>query len=845
EFFTTTEILETPPVNQNNNSKKTDTQSNPNNTVSAENPTTDINLSLDGSFELIDIFMEEALELIEKGHEKISDTREIDTPFLTSIQRLLHTMKGSARMAGVTSIGDIAHMLESVFENVISKSIPLPTTLAQLTQETLDAISDMVEDAQAGTDLRIHKELISKLEKASRPEIADETIAETSDEINDRARDEAVTGFSETQPNELTEAYKQPDIKSPSVEIEIGDTKQREEILEAHIKPTKPRTTSDPIKVDATMLDQLVNFATEEGAIACRIADHVTGTKSSLFELDKAISRTLMQMRDLQFESNTSRSEHESTGTDNLNLSSFTESQKVAQRLMESIGDIENLHSSLTRLALETDNLVQQQKKIHNQLHENLLGTRMITFSVQTQRMQRILRQTCGELNKKAELILEGTDGSIDRTMLETAMGPLEHIIRNAIAHGIEQPKDRKKKHKPETGSVKVSFSRDKSEHLIIISDDGAGLDLKSIRKKALAKKLISANNKYSDEDIANLIFERGFTTSKEISQISGRGIGMDVVLNTIHELGGSVSISTKRNQGSTFTIRFPFTLSRNHTLIINAGKNTYALPSSSIEHSIPVSLTELENLYEAGLPKFKFNSQDYPLWYIDTLLNNSATRLPPASGHANVILIKFGQKRVALHVDSIADTRDTVLKPNSPQLSNVSGIAGATVLGDGKVILIIDVPSLTKLAEASVKKQRQFLPADEANKNSTTIKTMVVDDSITVRKVTERFLGRNGITALLAKDGLEALEVLEKETPDIILLDIEMPNMDGLELAEKIKSEARLHDVPIIMITSRTGKQHRHAASQIGVDVFLGKPYQESELLGYIQSLTGKRISR
>lgn len=326
----------------------------------------------------------------------------------------------------------------------------------------------------------------------------------------------------------------------------------------------------------------------------------------------------------------------------------------------------------------------------------------------------------------------------------------------------------------------------------------------------------------------------------------------MDVVINTIHELSGSVSISSTENEGSVFTIRLPFTLSRSHTLIIKSGKNTYAIPSSSIEHSFPVSLTELKTLYGTNAntgpltePTYTFNSQQYPLWYIDTLLNQSTTFFPSASSNANIILIKFGQKRLALHVDEIAETRDTVLKPNSPQLSNVSGIAGATVMGDGKIVLIIDVPTLTKLAETSKEQTREFSLADDSHKNSKTIKTLVVDDSITVRKVTERFLGRNGITTLLAKDGLDALEVLEKETPDVILLDIEMPNMDGLELAKIIKSNTKTPNIPIIMITSRSGKQHRHVANDIGVDVFLGKPYQESELLGYIQALTGKRMSK
>ena len=848
---------------------------------------TDSSQISEDNFDLIEIFLEEANELIEKGHQLIGDSPTVDDEFLAAIQRLLHTLKGSARMAGATSVGNLTHTLETLFESIISKAVTAPDNLVELTQESLDAINDMIEDIQNGADFRPHNELLSRLESASKPPTEEEKISAAEElpdfslneeiqtekttqhadekanvEILDTVEENSDTSDNTVQAQEETTVDKDSEIaihketqiaQAADTSKETESTKDTKNIqhgelpvkpVKADQAPTKPRISSEPIKVDASVLDQLVDYATEESAISNRIVDHVASSKSCLFELDKAISRTLMQMRDLQFESNVSRSQQKVESDNNLDLTSFSESQKVAQRLMESIGDIENLHSSLTRLALETDNLVHQQKKIHNQLHEDLLSTRMVTFSVQTQRMQRILRQTCNELNKKAHLVLEGTDGAIDRYILDTAMGPMEHIIRNAIAHGIESPEERLAKNKPEIGTVKVSFSKEKSEHLIVINDDGAGLDLERIRQKALANDLISPDKEYSDSDIANLIFEAGLSTADKISQVAGRGVGMDVVLNTIHELGGSVTIDTEKNKGSTFTIRLPFTLSRNHTLIIKSGNNTYALPSSAIEHTFPVSLTELRDLYATETPVYVFDDSEYPLWYIDTLLNDAPTCLPTASGRANIILIKFGQKRIALHVDNIEETRETVLKPNSPQLSNVAGIAGATVTGDGKVVLIIDIPSLVKLSESSVGKKRKILFADETSQNNDKIKTLVVDDSITVRKVTERFLKRNGITSLTAKDGLEALEVLEKETPDIVLLDIEMPNMDGLELAGRIKNDERLRHIPIVMITSRTGKQHRHAATETGVDVFLGKPYQESELLGYIQALTGKRIN-
>jgi len=808
----------------------------------------------DEDFDLIAIFMEEAVELIEKGHGIISNTKEIDDQFLSAMQRLLHTIKGSARMAGVTSVGNIAHALESVFESIIAKKISLPDSIQALTLESLDIINDIIEDIQSGADLRPYNDLLIKLENTSKlkktntpsektqePEITvaksvDTDLAPESEQNKKTNTDNKATAPKDSNATDKITRKKEEPQKTKA-QTKSNAHKKRNVATHKSFKKT------DPIKVDPAVLDKLVDFATEESAISNRIDEHIASSKASLFELDKAIARTLTQMRDLQFESHNSRPEQKQDSEDDLNLSAFSETQKVAQRLMESIGDIEKLHGTLMRLTLESDSLVQTQKKIHNQLHETLLNTRMVTFSVQTQRMQRILRQTCNELNKKAKLSLEGTDGAIDRSMLDMIMGPLEHIIRNAIAHGIEPPRERSKLNKAKAGSVHISFSKDKAEHLIIISDDGAGLNLDNIRSKAIEKNLIDENCTYSDDEIANLIFEPGLSTNDKISQIAGRGIGMDVVLNTIHDLGGSISIATEKGKGSTFTIRLPFTLSRNHTLIIKSGNNSYALPSASVENTFSVSLDELKSFYEAESPGYTFNANKYPLWYIDALLNNAETRLPSASDQANIILIKFGQKRIALHVDKISETKDVVLKPNSPQLSDVAGIAGATVMGDGKVVLIIDIPSLTKLADSKANSKRKLLFAEDAKQNDKTITTMVVDDSITVRKVTERFLSRKGIKTLLAKDGIDALKALDKSLPDVMLLDIEMPGMDGLELAKRLKSTERLRHIPIIMITSRTGKRHRNAASEIGVDVFLGKPYQETELLSHIQNLTHKQI--
>ena len=916
--------------------------------------------NLEDDLDLIEIFTEEACELIESGNNIIqefeSNNGDNSANTYAALQRLLHTMKGSARMAGVASVGNFAHALETMVESISSDRKSSPENFVELVQNSFDSINDIVEDIRAGNTVRDYSDLLKEISSASEsgkpvnadptPEIAPETAQETTQKaVADvtiepletsephKAPDQPENLIADSQENEKDDLTSIPtlaesttsellkpqtslgDNEFPSLPIEAASeilvpdaeipasetiTKQTNELPEddqiddsptedeVSIAPeaneaietvetaeaelnleekdndtseisetakekdeadTNPAKKSDPIKVDSSILDVLVDNANEESAINNRIEDHVNSIKSSLLEMDKTVERALVQMRDLQFEahnlaSRTSAKSEQYDMYDELNLSTFSEGQKISQRLMESFADIESLHGIITRLTLETDSLVHQQKKVHAELHEKLLGTRMVTFSVQTQRMQRILRQTCIALRKKAKLTLEGTDGSIDKVLLDTLMGPLEHIIRNAAAHGIEAPGKRKKMKKREAGNVHITFSKQRSEHLIEIEDDGEGIDVDRVRKKAIEKKLIKTSDKLTEQEIINLIFHAGFTTSDSVSQISGRGVGMDVALNEIRQLGGSIAVESNPGLGSKFTIRLPFTVSRNHTLFVKVGKNTYALPSDAIVHTFPIKQPELEQLYLTKSPNYQFEENSFPLWNMEALLNNAPTHLPEKHAEAYIILLKHNKHRLALHVDEINETRDSVLKPANPQMNNIRGIAGATVLGDGKIVLIIDVPSLIQAAESRDNKPKEIVHSSSGQHDVNIIKTLVVDDSITVRKATERFLSRNNIKTYTAKDGIDALEVLESVTPDIMLLDIEMPNMDGLELASRVRANDRLKEIPIVMITSRTGKQHREAASNIGVNVFLGKPFQESELIGYIQALTGKRTN-
>ena len=878
------------PGPEKSNSKDNETFSTKNEVDTIAKPHHENNTSEEFNEDLIDIFMEEAVELIESANNIVDeyDSDNDSKKLYTAIQRVLHTIKGSARMAGVMYVGDLSHMLETKIESISSKRISHPDNLIEIIQSCFDSINDTIEDIRSGKQITRDQNLLDKLSSNNPQVYQDDTKdnkTKSTDSPNEKDVDTKPQALTTNNPLDSSEDIESNSdeyvkainaenstarinysndstIDTPSSKTKTEDTKNKRLEENTKSKITNPNENtnhvdekdglksnnkkSGSVKVDANILDTLVNQASEENAISNRIEDHISTIKSNLFEMDKTVARALTQMRDLQFEAYNLAEQHSKVSDQfdmdtELNLSTFSEGQKITQRLMESFGDIESLHGLLTRLTLETDTLVLQQKKIHSELQENLLGTRMVTFSVQTQRMQRILRQTCISLRKKAKLTLEGTDGSVDRSVLETLMGPMEHIIRNAAAHGIEAPIQRKKLNKREAGAVHIKFSKDRSEHLIEISDDGAGIDLDCVKRKALAEGLITAEDELSDDELCNLIFKPGFSTCDEVSQISGRGVGMDVAINEIRQLGGSLSVSSTPSEGSKFIIRLPFTVSSNHTLFVKVGKNTYALPSNMIEHTISISQEDLKKLYDNHSPSYHFSNRDYPLWNMESLLNNEPIHLPQKHIECHIVLLRNGASLIALQVDEINESRDSVLKPASPQLSNIRGIAGATVLGNGKVVLIIDVPSLILYAESRDNKPSEIIYASDDD--GETIKALVVDDSITVRKVTERFLNRHNIKSYTAIDGVDALNVLENMTPDIMLIDIEMPNMDGLELAQRVRADDKLKNTPIIMITSRTGNQHRETAQEIGVNTFLPKPYQEAELIENIQSLTGKQI--
>jgi len=575
----------------------------------------------------------------------------------------------------------------------------------------------------------------------------------------------------------------------------------------------------------------------------------VSGFRFNLSELSQTVARLRVQLREMEIETEAQMLfRYQEAGGDYadfdpLELDRFSHLQQLSRSLVESVGDVTSIQGLFDNLTRESETLLLQQSRVVTELQEGLMRTRMLPFASLAPRLRRIVRQTCQELDKRSELIMQGAEGEMDRTVIDRVLAPLEHMLRNAISHGIETPAERRAAKKRDVGKIIINMAREGAEVVLTVSDDGAGIDLDAIRHKAKERGLLEDGDALTDTDVMQFILESGFSTAKEITQISGRGVGMDVVNSEIKQLGGSLYIDSKFGQGTTFTVRLPFTLAISHALLVQVAEENYAIPLTAIEGIVRLSVDELESFYTGQKKNYKYAGNSYLVRHLGALFDFNQPLLSGGKHKVPVLLVRSGDQRVALQVEGLLGSREIVVKSVGPQISTVRGVSGATILGDGRVVLILDMAALVRLAAAQHVRALRNAPEPQAKSAKAGLTVMVVDDSITVRKVTTRLLERNNMTVITAKDGVDAVAMLQEHMPDVMLLDVEMPRMDGYELATHVRNEDRLRHIPIIMITSRTGDKHRQRAMSIGVNTYLGKPYQEGDLLEQIALLTSKAL--
>ncbi len=789
--------------------------------------------------EIVEVFLEEGAEILASTESALNGWLEApdDQQYVDQLQRDLHTLKGGSRMAKIQPIAELSHATETLLTDIVEGERENSPEVMTLLQRTLDRLFQMLEDAQNRQPIAAANELVALLDNAHKG--AEIELAE--EQPTEAAPTEEVA---EAEPQKKKKAL--ADLMEHQAQV-IPLAKRVEQVEEAP-KPSAAQTSGEMIKLPAVVLDDLVNNAGEASIYRARLEQQMGEFKFNLTELEQTVTRLRGQLRNMEIEteaqvlSRYEREGHYDAEFDPLEMDQYSRMQELARALVETTSDVSSIQALLENLVRESETLLVQQARVNTDLQEGLMRTRMVSFKGLVPRMKRIVRQTADELGKKAELFVIGEHGEMDRSLLERVTAPLEHMLRNALSHGIESPEERSKLDKPEMGNITLTIQREGSDVLVTVADDGKGLDLAALRLKAEERGLLETGSHITDHDLMQFILESGFSTAQDITSISGRGVGMDVVNSQVKQLGGSLEISSKEGSGTTFVMRLPFTLAVNHALLVDVGEENYAIPLSSIEGIVRMTRDDLVDYLIKPDSVFEYAGENYSVMSMNDLLSSGHN--PEGESQTGrlypVLLVRTGDHRTAVQVDGLRGSREVVVKSVGPQLSTVRGISGATILGDGSVVLILDMGALVRAG--SVLRTLHIEQAAKPEEFSGIRTVMVVDDSITVRKVTSRLLERNGFEVITAKDGVDAIAVLQEHIPDVMLLDIEMPRMDGFELATHMRNEDRLKNIPIIMITSRTGEKHRERADVIGIDYYMGKPYQEADLLENIEQLVESR---
>jgi chemosensory pili system protein ChpA (sensor histidine kinase/response regulator) len=792
-------------------------------------------MALDADAEIVEIFMEEAEELMEELDTHIQAWRgePENSEHNEAIQRVLHTLKGGARITGLKDIGDLAHEMETELNNRLVNNEHGDESLFEELVSQYDVIMSRIDSVQLWLREGAQGPLMTAVvAKSSDTSVVGETAKEVTVEV-------AATSQNSTQQELVAE---QTNVVALHPKAETPEKTEGQQ--------AKRAGPQEMIKVPADLLDGLVNLAGETSISRGRLENQVTDFSYSLEDMDATLDRLRDQLRRLDMETEAQvlfRREQqgpEYEDFDPLEMDRYSQLQQLSRSLVESASDLVDIKSTLLNKTRDAETLLLQQSRVNTELQEGLMKTRMVPFARMVPRLRRIVRQISSELGKQVELEVNNADGEMDRSVLERLISPLEHMLRNAVDHGLESTAGRVQAGKSEVGHIQLDLSRDGSDVVIRLVDDGAGINLDKVRSKAIERGLLEKDAQLPDQEIMQFILQAGFSTAEQVTQISGRGVGMDVVNSEIKQVGGTVTINSNAGQGTEFTIRLPFTVSVNRALMTKVGEALFAIPLNSIEGIVRVSTNNLRELYKQDNPVYSYGGRDYQLEYLGHLLRDeNQAKLPDSNVQMPVVLVR-GAQPAAIQVDTLMGSREIVVKALGPQFNSVVGVSGGTILGDGSVVIILDLPNMMRHVNSIEYKQHLELEhqaeAQLTNvKADSVISVLVVDDSVTVRKVTTRLLERQGYEVLTAKDGVDAMEILQDYRPTVVLLDIEMPRMDGFEVATQMRHSSQLKDIPIIMITSRTGDKHKERAMAIGVTDYMGKPFQEEKLLGAISKLT------
>ncbi|MBW8829114.1 MAG: Hpt domain-containing protein [Burkholderiales bacterium] len=806
--------------------------------------------------DLFPIFEEEAQELLPKLESQLREwaRQPGETSHAAGCMRTLHTLKGGARLAGAMRLGEMAHRLETAIEELLAQESPNGADVEALHNRS-DALSHTFE-ALRSRDAAAYADAVATTEQAVIKTVFDEMPAVVELEPTVAAAPVAAPVVSKAEEPVAIEPQPAAEARAPLTPVTLPEIDWAR--FTGHA--TAPRQVADraaasqsAVRVRAPLLDRLVNQAGEVSITRSRIEVEVNQIKGSLTDLTDNLERLRQQLRDIELQAETQMSSRLEAAKalaqsfDPLEFDRFTRFQELTRMMAESVNDVATVQRTLQRTLETTEDELVAQARLTRDLQDDLLRTRMVEFEGLSDRLYRVVRQAAKETGKQVRLDIVGGSIEVDRGVLDRMTGAFEHLLRNSVTHGIESPESRTQAGKDATGSIVVSLTHEGNEVGVEFRDDGAGLNLQRIREKGIAVGLLEGSQTYSDGELANLIFTSGFSTADKVTELAGRGVGMDVVRADVSAMGGRIETATAAGQGTSFKLVLPLTTAVTQVVMLRVGETTVAVPSTLVEIVRRAKPDEVDQSYNTG--HYTVGDRSLSFFWLGSLLQLSPRSTETTGRSRQIVIIRSAQQRIAIHVDEVLGNHEVVVKNLGPQLSRMPGLVGMTLLASGAVALIYNPVALATLygpqaraatlASLHAPTPEMAQPVVVQSARPVAPLVLVVDDSLTVRRVTQRLLVREGYRVTLAKDGLDALERLAEEKPHMVLSDIEMPRMDGFDLVRNIRGDARLRDLPVIMITSRIAQKHRDYAAELGVDHYLGKPYSEEDLLALIGRYT------
>ena len=776
---------------------------------------------------------------------------EGDSSDLIAAKRVVHTLKGSGSIIGLRGLSSLGHHLEDILEHFERSGSQVARPVADALLDAAWCLEQMIGFV-LGTD-----------EYPGQAQAVLQTVLDLANRI-DRGETLEVPLVRVERSESAAPSEAIPVLAAPGVDAPAGVGQQAVAPAQAGRRNAEPTVTASPaaaLRVSVERVDELFRVAGEisvhSAAMEARMKALIDGSRAllaqnlrmqkRLFELETVVDvRALTMMR--------ARGDGEAGAYfDPLELDQYNELHSATHALMEEAADARALTGGLEEEIARTASLQARQQRLSRDLQHLVINTRMTEVGVLASRLHRNVRSTCQATGKQAELVIHGGATLIDSDVLNRLADPLLHVLRNAVDHGLESPEERLAAGKPASGTIVLSFSRQGQQVVMRCQDDGRGLDYPAIRARAIDRGLISPTQVVSDEELARLILMSGFSTRHTINELSGRGVGLDVVREWASSTSGSIRVSSRPAEGCTLELRFPASLSTMQSLIVEAAGQRFALPSVQVERAVSRGVGSFERLGDKLV--YRLDRFVHPAMLLAELAG-----LPAGDGATNnlsnldAVLVRIDDRIHALAVEGLVDSRELLVKNPGRYARHVRGVAGLSILGDGSVAVNLDLSQLfagvgsaargaSRTAASRGAAMHGAQTSGEAGEESgqgrarSPLAVLIVDDALSVRNSLQQVMQDAGFRAETARDGIEAISALTGFRPDVVLTDLEMPNMNGLELTTHIRGREDLKDLPVIMITSRSQDKHRRMAEKAGVDSYITKPYNDVELLETIRT--------